>query len=90
MGVSQMIRITTPLHIRDRLDHIDKGDAITQIQEPLSGIFGRVPLRSDAGNDSSAGGHLQLFTSLNAPEESRQVLPQLRNGDESHSQHSYM
>jgi hypothetical protein len=32
MWVSQMIRITTPLHIRDRMDHIAKGDAITQIQ----------------------------------------------------------
>jgi hypothetical protein len=31
MWVSQMIRITTPLHIRDRMDHIGKGDAITQI-----------------------------------------------------------
>jgi hypothetical protein len=62
MGVSQMIRITTPLHIRDPMDHIAKGDAITQIQQPLAGLFGRVPLQSDAGNGSSAGCHLQLFT----------------------------
>ncbi len=85
-----MIRITNPLHIRDPLNHIAKGDAITQIQQPLAGLVGRVPLRSDAGNDSSAGCHLQLFTSLNALEESGQVLPQIGNGDKGHAQHSYM
>jgi hypothetical protein len=85
-----MIRITTPLHLRDRMNHIAKADAIAQIQQPLAGLFGRVPLRSDAGNDASAGCHLQLFTGLNPLEESGQVLPQIGNGDKGHAQHSFL
>lgn len=70
------------------MNHIAKGDAIPQIQQPLAGLVGRVPLWSDAGNDAFAGGHLQIFTGLNALEESGQELPQIGHGDAGHGHHS--
>ena len=54
MWVSQMIRIATPLHLRDRLHHLAKHDAIPQIKQPLAGFFGRIPLGRDAGDDPTA------------------------------------
>jgi hypothetical protein len=80
-----MIRITTPLHIRDPMDHIDKGDAITQIQQPLSGILSGVALWLDTGDDPASGCDLQLLAGLNSLEEGGKVLPKIGYGDASHA-----
>jgi hypothetical protein len=80
-----MIRITTPFEIGNGVNHVTQGNAITQIQQPLSGILSGVALWLDTGDDPASGCDLQLLAGLNSLEEGGKVLPQIGYGDADHA-----
>jgi hypothetical protein len=85
MWVSQMIRIATPFEIRNGVNHVTQGNAITKSVQPLARILSRVALWLDTSDDPASGCDLQLFAGLNSLEVGGKVLPQIGYGDADHS-----